>query len=247
MFQNFKKVGRRCKKAIASFYTALSEEETTYYNSFSQEGEDMILRRIFEHKQNGFYIDIGAFHPQSLSNTYFFYQLGWRGLNIDAMPGSMKIFNQIRPRDINLERAISHMKETLTYYEFNAPNLNGFSQELSLARDGWKVGDWEAQLIDKREITTYTLVEIFNEYLAENQVIDFLSVDVEGLDYQVLMSNDWAKYQPNIVLVEDLEITSLDSINKSRIYNLMREQGYELYSKSVNTLIFKLNIFQVGA
>ncbi len=246
MFQNFKKVGRRCKKAIASFYTALSEE-TTYYNSFSQEGEDMILRRIFGHKKNGFYIDIGAFHPQNLSNTYFFYQLGWRGLNIDAMPGSMKIFNQIRPRDINLEKAISHTKETLTYYEFNAPNLNGFSEELSLARDGWKVGEWEAQLLNKSEITTYTLAEVLNEYLIENQVIDFLSVDVEGLDYQVLMSNDWSKYQPNIVLVEDLEITSLDRINNSKIYNLMREQGYELYSKSVNTLIFKLKEFKVEA
>ncbi len=72
--------------------------------SYSQEGEDMILARLFENQQNGFYIDVGAHHPQRFSNTYFFYKKGWRGINVDAMLGSMKLFNKIRSRDINIER-----------------------------------------------------------------------------------------------------------------------------------------------
>ena len=99
--------------------------------SYSQEGEDMILRRLFEKQQTGFYVDVGAHHPKRFSNTYFFYKKGWKGINIDAMPDSMKPFNKIRPRDINIEKPVSDKKQVLTYYAFNEPALNGFSKELS--------------------------------------------------------------------------------------------------------------------
>ncbi len=67
-----------------------------------------------------------------------FYKKGWRGINIDAMPGSMKLFNTKRPRDINIEIPISSKEETLTYYQFNEPALNGFSKEISESRDASK-------------------------------------------------------------------------------------------------------------
>ncbi|MFM6346540.1 MAG: hypothetical protein ACKPFK_15520, partial [Dolichospermum sp.] len=93
-----------------------------YHNiSYSQEGEDLILARFFEKEKNGFYVDIGAHHPQRFSNTYYFYLKGWSGINIDAMPGSMKIFDDLRPLDINLEIPISDKSEILTYYEFDEP------------------------------------------------------------------------------------------------------------------------------
>lgn len=81
---------------------------TKYHTkSYAQEGEDMILHRIFERQSVGFYVDVGAHHPFRFSNTYLFYQKGWRGINIDAMPNSMRLFNRFRPRDINLECGIS--------------------------------------------------------------------------------------------------------------------------------------------
>jgi hypothetical protein len=83
--------------------------------SYSQEGEDLILRKIFENQQQGFYIDVGAHHPKRFSTTYVFYKHGWRGINIDAMPDSLKVFNKFRKRDINLEKAFSDKKERLTY------------------------------------------------------------------------------------------------------------------------------------
>ena len=85
----------------------------------------MILNRFFERKRNGFYVDVGAHHPKRFSNTYTFYKKGWRGVNIDAMPGSMEKFKKIRPRDINLEFAISNKNGTLVYHMFNEPALNG--------------------------------------------------------------------------------------------------------------------------
>ena len=99
--------------------------------SYSQEGEDMILRRLFEKQKTGFYVDVGAHHPKRFSNTFFFYKKGWSGINIDAMPNSMRLFNEIRPRDTNLEIPISDKKQKLKYYMFNEPALNGFSKELA--------------------------------------------------------------------------------------------------------------------
>ena len=82
------------------------------YRSFAQEGEDRVLFSLLfklhggKHIDNGFYVDVGAHHPYYLSNTYIFYRQGWRGLNIDAMPGSMALFEKNRPRDINLESGV---------------------------------------------------------------------------------------------------------------------------------------------
>ena len=105
-----------------------------YHKSWSQEGEDLILARLFENNAKGFYVDVGAHHPKRFSNTYLFYKKGWTGINIDAMPGSMKSFNKLRKRDINIEKPVSDKKQILTYYAFNESALNGFSKELSEER-----------------------------------------------------------------------------------------------------------------
>ena len=115
-----------------SFYHLyLNSHAGTYY---SQEGEDILLSRIFGEQAEGFYVDVGAHHPRRFSNTYLFYKRGWRGINIDALPGSMKVFQKFRPRDINLELAVSEREQVLTYYMFNEPALNGFSKTISEKR-----------------------------------------------------------------------------------------------------------------
>ncbi len=80
--------------------------------SFSQEGEDMLLRSIFVDKSTGFYVDVGAYHPQRFSNTNHFYLAGWRGINIDAMPGSMEPFHQFRPRHQPRDRSFRIRRDT---------------------------------------------------------------------------------------------------------------------------------------
>ena len=74
--------------------------------SYSQEGEDMVLYRIFEKQKSGFYVDIGAYHPKRFSNTYFFYKRGWRGINIEPNPEAIKLFKKYRVGDINLEMGV---------------------------------------------------------------------------------------------------------------------------------------------
>jgi FkbM family methyltransferase len=203
--------------------------------SYSQEGEDGILRRIFGGQRTGFYVDIGAHHPKRYSNTYYFYLHGWRGINVEAAPGSMKLFRKHRPRDINVEAAVARGNQTLAYYEFDEPTLNGFSKEISSARN--EHGPYK--IVGERKIAVVTLAEVLDRHLPTGQTIDFLNIDVEGFDLEVLQSNDWTKYQPTIVLAEDLDLSDLRHLDKSPVASFMQQQGYEPYGKAVNTLIFR--------
>jgi len=202
-------------------------------SSYSQEGEDLILQRIVENKNMGFYIDVGAHHPFRFSNTYLFYLKGWRGINIDATPGSMKLFNKFRKRDINLEVGISEKESELTYYMFNDPALNTFDENLAKKRNG-KNGYY---VVKKLPVKVYPLFKILEEYLPEGQKIDFLTIDVEGKDFEALKSNNWYKYRPRLVLVEILS-SSIEETLENPIYLFMKENGYYLSAKTFNTCFF---------
>lgn len=201
--------------------------------SYSQEGEDMILRRIFERKSHGFYVDVGAHHPQRFSNTFYFYRRGWHGMNIDAMPNSMEAFTRCRPRDINIEHAISDRQERLTYYVFDDPALNSFSRKVADEVQSTT----QYRVIDEIKMETATLEQMLEKHLPQGQSIDFLSVDVEGLDLQVLRSNDWSKYRPDVVLVEIVGAT-LEDISRHDISIFMKSRGYDFFAKTVNTVFF---------
>jgi hypothetical protein len=237
-FSRNNKVIKLIKNLLPSWIINLKRNYINEYSSksYSQEGEDMILRRIFENRNNGFYVDVGAHHPRRFSNTYYFYNLGWKGINIDAMPSSMIIFNKMRPRDINLEFPISAKQETLTYYAFNDPALNGFSNILSSSREKLK----NYKIIFQQQMMTTTLEVVLDEYLPRGQLIDFLSIDVEGYDYSVLLSNNWNKYSPNVVLVEILDVR-LDDVITSEIAKYMNSKGYVVFAKTLYTVFFRLD------
>lgn len=201
--------------------------------SYSQEGEDMILRRIFDGRRKGFYVDVGAHHPQRFSNTYFFYVRGWRGINIDAMPGGMDLFNLIRPNDINIEAAIASERREMTYFMFDDPALNSFDERLSGNRDKTAYN-----IIGSKVIFTRTLAEVLDQHLAPDRDIDFLSIDVEGLDLEVLESNNWDKYRPYCILVECVD-HSLEGIEKNDVYRYLKGKNYDLFAKTANTFIFR--------
>ena len=212
------------------------------YPSYAQEGEDRVLSYLFlklhgaKHINDGFYVDVGAHHPYRYSNTCLFYRRGWHGINIDAMPGSMSVFNKQRSRDINLESGIGRKIETLKFYVFNEPALNTFDESLARSRcnDLWHIkGTVEVPIVP--------LSEILKEYLPKGQKIDFLTVDVEGFDLDVLQSNDWQKYRPSVVLVETLGL-SLEDLVLDPVTVYMRSLGYLVYSKTVNTTFFVDNI-----
>lgn len=207
-----------------------------FQKSYSLEGEDLLINGLLEFKKNGFYVDIGAYHPVKFSNTNLFYKNGWQGINIDAMPGSMRVFNLKRRRDINLEIPISDCPLTLIYYIFDSGAYNTFSKELA------EKNIVNSCLLKKVELKTQTLASILGQYVPDNQQIDFFSIDVEGYDLNVLKSNDWEKYKPRFILVEDHDF-SLEMPTTSQIYNYLSSQGYKLVTKTKSTVIYQIDKF----
>ncbi|HZD50003.1 MAG TPA: FkbM family methyltransferase [Silvibacterium sp.] len=203
--------------------------------SYSQEGEDMLLNWFLEHRDSGFYVDIGAHHPKRFSNTYRLYRRGWTGLNIDANPGSMKMFKRVRPRDINIEAGVSSMRQELTYYIFNEPALNTFRRDLALERAG---GIYS--IVKEIKIVTAPLRELLDQYVPAETTIDLLTIDVEGLDYDVLSSNDWSRYSPEFILVECLESLTLDQAKSDPVATLLLEHHYSMVAKTMHTALFML-------
>jgi FkbM family methyltransferase len=206
------------------------------YVSYSQEGEDMVLRSFYEgqKKYKGFFVDVGAHHPYRFSNTLYFYKKGWRGINIEPTPGAIKAFSIFRKRDINLNIGISPVKDFLTFYCFNEPALNGFSKEISEERNNAATN---YKIIKEVAIQTLPLAEVFDNHLPMGQKIDFLTIDVEGLDLAVLQSNNWQRYKPSYIAVEDR--IDFEDLSKSEVYSYLKKQGYHLVAKTLRTLFFK--------
>lgn len=203
--------------------------------SWSQEGEDLILSRIFEQQDSGFYVDIGAHHPKRFSNTYMFYRKGWHGINVDAMPGSMQAFNKHRPRDVNLELGVGCKEGELEYYLFSDPALNGFSKELSERRHA---SEGSHRIRNTVSVKVSPLSSVLAEHLPIGTAVDFMTIDVEGLDLEVLQSNDWQRFRPRVVLAEALG-SSVDKLTHSEVGAFMERVDYVVIAMSANTVFFK--------
>lgn len=198
----------------------------SFYYSHSQFGEDMILRFLTNNRNHGFYVDIGAFHPIYLSNTFHFYDKGWHGINIDARRGSMELFNLLRPRDINLELCISNKEGETTFFVFDQPPFNTCDQstaEKLIAED-------RVKLVEKYTLKTLTLSSILDKYMPSDVEVDFMSIDVEGLDEIVLMSNNWEKFKPKILVFEKHQISFQDVLS-SPIVQYLELFGYKFITK----------------
>ena len=166
--------------------------------------------------------------PCIQSNTHFFYKKGWSGINIDALPGSMKQFKRVRSRDINLEIPISDKEETLLYYMFSPSFYNSFSIE--------QAHIYKKFLVGTKEIPTKTLSQVLDKYLG-NDLIDFLSIDVEGWDLKVLKSNNWEKYSPKVIVIEFF-VQSKNYITETEIGRYLIERGYIFLLQFYNKCIF---------
>jgi len=205
--------------------------------SYSQEGEDILLNRIIGNINfKGSFVDIGAHHPVKYSNTYKFYQAGWRGINIEANPGSMKAFNEIRPEDINIEMPVSDREEELTFYMFNHPELNTFSRTQALDWDG----KFDVRLREERKLKTSTLNKILKENSPGRNEFDLLSIDVEGMDLRIIKSIDFSEIKFRFIIAED-ELNDIVNVTEGEMYRYLTSRGYRLVSKLFYSSIYQLD------
>src|SRR3989344_8171155 len=96
--------------------------------SYSQLGEDLILDFFLKGKGSGFYVDVGAYHPINLSNTYKFYKRGWSGINIEPNYTKFRLFEEQRSKDINLNIGIGGASLKAQFFVFDADTLSAFSK-----------------------------------------------------------------------------------------------------------------------
>lgn len=216
--------------------------------SFSEEGEDLILNSFLNKKTNGFYVDVGANHPYRSSNTALFYRKGWRGINIEPTPSVFKLLKFYRKRDINVNVGISNQECSLMFHSFNWPGYNTFDEALACIRLN---ENSKLRLLNKSVIPVCRLSSVLDQHLPKGQKIDFLSIDVEGLDLDVLRSNDWSVYIPTFILVENNEEFNLESIHSDKIHTFLCSElvstygwGYKLVGRTKNTSLYQILAIQ---
>lgn len=204
--------------------------------SYAQEGEDLVLARILgTNTSPGFFVDVGAHHPTRFSNTYYFYRRGWRGINVDALPGTASLFQRARPRDVTVECGVGAQAGVMTYFVFNEPALNTFSEQEAHKKDRHPY-----HIVNRLQIPVVTLTEILDKHLPVGVTIDFMTIDAEGFDHEIVCSNDWKRYRPRVVLVELLN-TGIENLASHPTAQLLHQQGYRSFAKTLNTFFFIQN------
>ena len=204
--------------------------------SYAQEGEDLLLARILgTNGSPGFFVDVGAHHPTRFSNTYYFYRRGWRGINVDPLPGTERLFHRMRPRDVTVECGVGPHAGVMTYFVFNEPALNTFSEPEAHKKDRHPY-----HIVKTLQIPVVTLREILDKNLPIGAIIDFMSIDAEGFDHEIVCSNDWNRYRPRVVLVELLN-TGIENLASHPTAQLLHQQGYRSFAKTFNTVFFVHN------
>ncbi|HEY2253265.1 MAG TPA: FkbM family methyltransferase, partial [Planctomycetaceae bacterium] len=163
--------------------------------SYAQNCEDVLLNRLFPADHRGFYVDVGASHPTTGSITAHFYNLGWHGINVEPSCS----FNHLvhaRPRDVNLQLALSDQPGAATFYEFpEAPGLSSFNSELAdlaVSKFGFRCV--------RKPVAKATLAQVCREHV--QRPIDFMTIDVEGHEREVLAGADFRQFRPRVVVVE---------------------------------------------
>jgi FkbM family methyltransferase len=196
--------------------------------SYSMDKEDVNILNYFGDKRDGFYIDVGCFHPISANNTYLLYLKNWRGINIDISQFSIDLFNFLRPEDHNLKAAVSEKNEIVNIY---------FQKKLSLlsTTDKERAKKVFQGKIKSNEIQSYTLNQIIENSKFQNREIDLLDIDVEGTDYKVLLGINFKKYKPKLICVEIHNKDIKDDI----IYKFLINKGYIHIWSGVFSHLFK--------
>lgn len=201
-------------------------------SSYSQMGEDLIVDSFLGQKKTGFYVDIGAHDPLDMSNTYKFYRRGWTGIQIEPNYRKIKGFKKYRPGTVSLNIGIGKSSRA-KFFIFESEALSTFSEEE--AHHSQSFGN---KVIETTEVDIVPLQEVFEKYVG-TKTIDFMSIDTEGYDLQVLETNNWDLYRPSFIILETAEYDQNRFGKKENdLYDpVMQELGYEKVADTyINTI-----------
>lgn len=200
------------------------------YLSYAQNQEDVILQKVFESVPNGFYVDIGAFHPTIDSITKVFYDKGWRGVNVEPIEQSFEKIVDARPRDLNFNIAISNVSGTkVIHYD---ENLGLATLETNVA------ADLQMKLSENTRIEPLNFV--FSK-LATIPEIHFLKIDVEGHEKEVLEGFDFEKYAPWVLIIESIDAQSHNNTSADWEHLIPEDRYKFVYFDGLNNFYLHKN------
>ena len=236
---------KKAIKAIKSkffwkFYSFFLNKTFQPKISYSQNGEDIIIYGIFEalSKKKIFYLDVGGYHPFTSSNTALFYLTGSSGIVIEPNPELFTQFPIRRPRDINLNIGVSNQSGTQLFFK-------SFSGALgTLIPDEEQNSSSDNLNADSFLIPVQTLTEIIKEH-AKGKFIDFLSLDIEGMELPVLMTLDFEELFPFVMCVETAQpSTARQKEKRTDIIDFLKKKGYFVYADTyINTIFVRSDIW----
>ena len=187
--------------------------------TYAQNFEDVMLERLFKEVDRGFYVDVGAWDPVSHSVTRHFYDRGWSGVNVEPIAGRCRLFNAERPRDVNLNKAIGPEPGSMTFFECEEESyLSTLSPEVAagMRERGLTVHEYSVEVI--------TLADIFEKHCPGT--VDFLKIDVEGFEGELLKSFDLRRYRPRALVIEST-IPATTPTTLSRLDEIGTWSGWE--------------------
>tara|TARA_B100001173_G_scaffold308243_1_gene318159 strand:+ start:720 stop:1439 length:720 start_codon:yes stop_codon:yes gene_type:complete len=221
---------------ISNYHKKINEKKEYY--SFS--GVDVQIEFIFRNQKKGIYLDIGCQNPIKNNNTFKLYKKGWNGINIDLDIDNINLFNQARPDDININKAISSDIKIVDLFFFHKKSpLNTIDEKVSLFQ--------KANVKNIKKIQTDTLNNVLSNSIYKNKHFDLLSIDVEGHELEVLKGFNFNIYSPSVIVVEfldlkvkNLEIKNLSILNiiNSDLYKFLIKKNYILVNCIYSDLIF---------
>lgn len=234
-----KNILKRIKKKVFSIILESEFQKISY----SQSGEDLIVKYIFENLNitNPTYIDIGAHHPYYISNTALFYQNGSIGINIEPDPTLFKAFIKERKKDVNVNIGIGNKNEELDFYIISSTTLNTFSKEE--AYNYQKEGNYTIKSIEK--IKVRTLSNVINEF--SNGIFpQFLSIDAEGIDELIIKSIDFDKNFPIVICIETISFSnSGNGLKNKELIKYIEQKGYLLYADTnINSIFVRESLWR---
>tara|TARA_B100001029_G_scaffold51695_1_gene41376 strand:- start:16 stop:690 length:675 start_codon:yes stop_codon:yes gene_type:complete len=194
-------------------------------------GEDLFVTDYFKNQDNGFYVDVGSYHPFFWNNTYLLYKKKWNGINIDANPLSIELFKFARHDDHNFNLAITNKRNNkITLYyrrKMNALNTTDESFAKRNFPNGYKTLDVECSSLDS----------VLSKTKYKDKVIDFLNIDVENTEKDVLESLSFEIYRPKLICVE-IHHESEENLKSNMTYKFLLEKGYKVTWRKEYSFIF---------
>jgi FkbM family methyltransferase len=220
-------------KKIYLYYNVYIRNLKFYFSSSQFDEEKKIIKQ-FEKNYKGFFVDIGSFHPTRGNNTFKLYKLGWKGINIDLNPLSIDLFNTARPRDINICAAVSSKKGSkVLYYDHELSPLNTLEKNHTfLIKKHFGIKN-----LKKKKIRTVNFNNLIKKY--KIKFIDFLNIDIEGHEFEVLKMIDFNHFKINVICVEILSHNKSSKKNTDKIIKFLKKKKYKVKGKTRVNYIFK--------